>query len=101
MCCRGEFYPTIYTGSKAVLGTIHGVRTKLHCLSMEACHRLTKERIASASRGSGTPRVGRTLTASDDHCLWSVGSWLDLEYVPVVPLVQSLSLDGALYVCLV
>ena len=38
-----------------MLGAILGMRTKLHRLSMEACHRLSKEWTSGASRGSGTP----------------------------------------------
>ena len=83
-----------------MLGAILGARTELHHLSMEACHRLSKERTSGASKGSGAPWVSRPLTASGGHRLWSVGSWLDLECIPVVASVQSSSLDGPLYVSL-
>ena len=56
VCCRGELYPSIYIGSKVVLGAILGARTDLHHLSMEACHRLSKERQGGADRGLPAPR---------------------------------------------
>ena len=98
--CYERGCPSIYIRRKAVLGTIIGTRTKLHCLHMEACHRLSKERTSGASRGSVAPWVGHPLTTFGGHRLWSVGSWLDLECIPVVASVQSSSLDGPLYVSL-
>ena len=99
VCCE-EGVPLIYTRRKAVLGAILGARTRLHHLSIEACHHLSKEMMSGANTGSSTPWVGRPLTTSGGHRLWSMGSWLDLECVLVVPLVQSSSLDGPLYVSL-
>ena len=99
VCCEVGV-PLIYTRRKAVLGAILGARTGLHHLSIEACHRLSMEMMSGANTGSSTPWVGRPLTTSGGHRLWSMGSWLDLECVLVVPLVQSSSLDGPLYVSL-
>jgi len=38
-----------------MLGAILGMRTKLHRLSMEACHRLSKGWLSRIDRGSVAP----------------------------------------------
>ena len=67
-----------------MLGAILGVRTELHRLCMDACHRLSKERQRSIGKGSGALGVGRPLTEPPRHCLHVVGCGLDLDHSSVV-----------------
>ena len=67
-----------------MLGAILGAKTKLHRLSMVACHRLSKERQGGADRGLATPRGWPPLTMSPHHHLRMVGCGLDMDHSSVV-----------------
>ena len=91
VCCRGELYPSIYTGRMAVHGAIIGMATEMHHLSMEACHCQTKEGMSRASRG-------RPLTTAVGHHLHMASFGQDLDRSSVVLCPNWVELMGAFVV---
>jgi hypothetical protein len=85
VCLRGE----LIQGSKGCCGYLwHEIPTS----TVSACsHATANQRRGRAVLGGGRalPGVGCPLTGSGRHRLRMVGSWLDLERVPMGPLVQS------------
>jgi hypothetical protein len=63
-----------------VLKAILGVMTSSHHLSMEPCHRLSKEGLRTAGEGSGTPRGQPPLTVASLHHLHVAGHGLDMDH---------------------
>ena len=66
------------------LQAIIGARTDLHRLSMEACHRLSKEWQGGADRGLPAPRDRPLSDHVPRHRLSVVGYGLDMDHSSVV-----------------
>ena len=56
VCVRREFYPSNYTGGKAVLQLSLARNPSFHRLCMLPCHHQTKEGTSGAGWGLGAPR---------------------------------------------
>jgi hypothetical protein len=82
VCCRRELYPSIYTGSKAVLQLSLVWKPSFHHLCMPPCHRQMKEGTSGASMGSSAPWVGHPF----DRLRWPPpshgGFWAGLRVHP-------------------
>jgi hypothetical protein len=101
MCpCRRELYPSIYTGSRAVLQAILGedrAAPPLHGGMPPPVEGEAEQRQQGVRR---PPRVGRPLTVSDDYRLWSVGFGLDLDHSLAVLCPGGVELMGVFVILL-